>query len=206
MHRHERVLRRAAALAAALALGALGACRSGAEIQEALGSILGGQGQSAQLAGTIAGVDTRNLVIGIQQSNGQTVGIGYDENTQVVYQNQRYAVTNLEPGDQVVARVLDRGNGNYYTDSVHVTASVSSSGGTTAGGTVQAIAGVVRQIDRANGLFSLELQNGGTVTVSMPYNPRTSDATRFQNLRSGESVRLYGVYLNNTRVELRQFY
>jgi len=42
--------------------------------------------------------------------------------------------------------------------------------------------------------------------VSLPYNARSSDVNRFRNLRSGDNVRIYGVYLNNSRVELRQFY
>jgi hypothetical protein len=44
------------------------------------------------------------------------------------------------------------------------------------------------------------------VIVSMPYNPRQSDVNRFNNLRVGDQVRFYGVFLNNSRVELRQFY
>lgn len=201
-----RTVRRAAGAAALLALASATACRSGAEIQEALGTILGGGQQAAQVGGTIAGVDTRSLQIGLRQSNGQTVGIGYDDKTQVIFQNQRYAVTNLEAGDEVVMRVIDKGNNTYYTDSVHVTASVSSSGSGSASGSVQQLQGVVRQIDRTNGLFSLELSAGRTVIVAMPYNPRSTDVTRFQNLRAGDSVRLAGVYLNNTRVELREFY
>jgi hypothetical protein len=71
---------------------------------------------------------------------------------------------------------------------------------------VQSLQGTVRQIDRTNGLFSLEASNGVTLTVSMPYNPRSTDVERFQNLRSGDRVRFYGIFLNNSRVELRQFY
>jgi hypothetical protein len=33
-----------------------------------------------------------------------------------------------------------------------------------------------------------------------------ADSDRFRALRSGDRVRLYGVFLNNTRIELRQFY
>ena len=40
----------------------------------------------------------------------------------------------------------------------------------------------------------------------MPYNASRADVQRFQNLRNGDNVRFYGVYLNNSRVELRQFY
>jgi len=70
---------------------------------------------------------------------------------------------------------------------------------------VQALQGTVRQIERTNGLFTLDAGNV-LLTVSMPYNPARADVTRFQNLRTGETVRLYGVFLNNNRVELRQFY
>jgi hypothetical protein len=191
-----------------LALSSLAACGSSGGLGEVLSGVLGGGAgaQGAQLAGTIAGVNTSSQQIGIQQSNGQTVGVSYDENTKVVFNNQNYPVTALEQGDQVVARVIDRGNGAYYTDSVQVTASVQGSGGTsTSGGAVQQLSGTVRQVDRTNGLFALDMQ-GTMVTVSMPYNPRTADASRFQNLRVGEQVRIAGVFLNNTRVELRQFY
>ncbi len=37
------------------------------------------------------------------------------------------------------------------------------------------------------------------------YNASNTDRTRFQNLRSGDFVRFYGVFVSNSRVELRQF-
>jgi hypothetical protein len=204
-----RAVRRGAVAGLLIALASLGACKSAGSLGEVLGSVLGGQGQGNQLAGTIAGVDTRGQRLGIQQGNGQTVAVGYDNNTRVIYQNQNYPVTALEAGDQVIARILDRGDGAYYTDSVYVARSVSSTGGTgsSAGSeAVQAVQGVVRQIDQSNGLFALEVSGGRVLTVSMPYRARNADVNRFQNLRTGESVRLAGVFLNNSRVELRQFY
>lgn len=195
--------------AAALAVVASAACSSAANIGEILGGVLGGGGaaQSGQVAGTIAGVNTQSQQIGLTTQDGQTVGLLFDQNTRVVYQNQLYPVTALERGDEVVVRVQSTQDGGYYTDSVFVTRSVTSGG--SAGGSsanVQALQGTVRQIDRTNGLFALETGNGVMLTVSMPYNVTTADANRFRNLRTGEHVRLYGVYLNNSRVELRQFY
>jgi hypothetical protein len=132
--------------------------------------------------------------------------LGFDNNTKVVYQNRNYSVTSLENGDQVNARVQQLQNGGYYTDSVIVTQ--PASGSTPAGGSqsVRSLQGTVRQVDRNNGLFSMDAGNGTTLTVSLPYNASNADVTRFNNLRSGDFVRFYGVYLNNTRVELRQFY
>jgi hypothetical protein len=198
------VLQRAArTTAVALALIATSACANSG-LGNILGSVLGGGGN--ELAGTIQGVDTRNQQIGIIQSNGQTVGVRYDNNTRVIYQNQNYPVTALENGDQVVARIQDSGNGNYYTDSIQVTQSVQNGGSGTGSGNVQSYQGTVRQVDIQNGLFTIDGGTGYVVTVSMPYNPTRADLNRFQNLRQGDQVRFYGVALNNTRIELRQFY
>jgi len=178
-----------------------------------LGSVLGGVGapQASQVSGTVQSVDTRNQQIVLQQTNGQSVGLQFDAQTQVTYQNRNYSVTNLERGDRVTARIQATNNGGYYTDLVQVDESVSGSGGTVYGsngssGNVQTLQGTVRQVDRANGWFTLDVGNANTITVSLPYNPSQNDVNRFQNLRPGEAVRLYGVFLNNNRVELRRFY
>jgi hypothetical protein len=180
------------------------AVTSCSQVGNVLGGVLGGGGQQGQVSGYIEGVDTRSQQIALQQSNGQRVLLSYDNQTAVVYQNQNYPVTALERGDLVTARVQSTQSGAYYTDLVQVDQSVSSSGG--ASGNVQSLQGTVRQIDRTNGMFSMDLSGGSSVVVSLPYNVRQADLNRFQNLRSGDYVRLYGVVLNNSRVELRQFY
>jgi hypothetical protein len=171
-----------------------------------LGSILGGVGgspQSNQVSGYVEGVNTRTQQIAIQMSGGQRVLLSYDNQTAVVYQNQNYPVTALERGDQVTARVQSTSNGAYYTDLVQVDQSVSSASG--GSGSVQSLQGTVGQIDRSNGLFRLD-GNNASVIVSLPYNVRQSDLNMFQSLRVGDRVRLYGVFVSNSRVELRQFY
>jgi len=192
--------------AAALMVGSLGACAGAGNLGNILGSVLGGGGaaQSGQLSGTIRGVDTRSQQIAIQQSNGQTVPVYYDNQTQVVYQNQSYSPTALESGDRVTARIQANGN-NYYTDYVQVDQSVTGNG-TGSSSNVQLLQGTVRQVDRRNGLFTMDVSNYGTLTVTLPYNVSNNDMDRFNNLRSGEFVRLYGTYLSNAQVQLRQFY
>jgi hypothetical protein len=206
----ERAARRGVA---ALAFLGVGACASAGNVGEILGSVLGGgtaagNGSASQVRGVVRGVDTRARQIGVQMQNGQTVGLGYDDQTKVVYNNQSYAVTSLDPGDQVTARVQSASGGAYYTDLVQVDQPVQSTnggGGATGSANVQSVQGTVRQIDATNGLFSLTAGNR-TVTVSLPYNVSRNDLDRFQRLRSGDAVRLYGVFLNDSRVELRQFY
>ena len=198
-----RTIRTAAFAASVLALGA---CQSSGGLGEVLGSVLGTGPQQQQLAGSVRSVDTRNQQISIQQSNGQSVAVLYDANTKVVYQSRVYGVTNLENGDQVTARITTTQNNAYYTDSITVTQSVTT---TTSGGTVenvQQMTGTVYSIDRNYGTFVLDVGGGTRLTVSMPYGARSTDVQTYNNLRTGQYVRLYGVYLNNTRVELRQFY
>jgi hypothetical protein len=190
------------AAAAALMVVSTGAC-AGNQHGNILGSVLGGGAQSGQLSGTIRGVDTRSQQIAIQQSNGQTVPVYYDNQTQVVYQNQNYSPTALENGDRVTARIQANGN-QYYTDYVQVDQSVNGAG-STASGNLQLLQGTVRQIDRRNGVFTIDVNSNYALTVTMPYNPSSNDVNRFNNLRSGDFVRFYGNYISSSQVQLRQF-
>jgi hypothetical protein len=186
-----------------------------------LGSVLGGAGQpqTGQVSGVVQGIDARNQQIVLQTTNGQQVALLFDQQTQVTYQNRNYAVTNLERGDRITARIQQTQNGGYYTDLVQVDQSVQTSNGDVyntpsrvngaggyGSGTVQTLQGTVRQIDQRNGSFALDIGNYNTLTVSLPYNPTQSDLNRFQSLRVGDAVRFSGVFLNNNRVELRRFY
>ena len=104
----------------------------------------------------------------------------------------------------MTARVQANGN-SYYTDYVQVDQSVRGNTGGTAANQ-QSLQGTVRQIDRANGVFTVDVNNYNTLTVSLPYNLSNNDVNRFNGLRPGDFVRFYGTFLNNSRVELRQFY
>jgi hypothetical protein len=188
-----------AAFAAAM-IATASACGTTGGLGDILGGVLGGGAQNGQVSGTVQSVDTRNYIVNIRQSNGQNVALSYDNQTQVVYQNRNYAITDLEAGDQVTATVQSVTNG-YYVSRVDVNASATTNG-TTANS--QQLTGTVRQVDVNNGWFTVNT-NSGTITVSMPFNPTRSDLTRFQSLRSGDYVNVNVTYLNSTRVELVRF-
>jgi hypothetical protein len=194
----------------ALMLGGAAACGGSGGLGNVLGSVLGGgTAQPSTVSGTVLSVNQSQIVLQLQDN--QQVALAYDQQTTVVYQNRSYAVANLERGDQVTVQVQDQGNGAYYVSAVQVDQSVQN-GGTVNGGTstgsnsVQSVQGTVGQIDVQNGLFTLDAGNGNSYTVALPYNVSRADSDRFRALRSGDRVRLYGVFLNNTRIELRQFY
>jgi len=204
---YSRILR---AGAAALVLAASTACAGGGGgLGNVLGSVLGGQAQPSTVSGTVLGVNQSQ--INLQLQNGQQVAMAYDQQTTVVYQNRSYQVANLERGDQVTVQVQDQGNGAYYVSAVQVDQSVQNGGGTVYGNgsgsnSVQSVQGTVQQVDVRNGLFTIDAGNGYTYTVSLPYNVSRADSDRFRALRQGDRVRFYGVPLNNTRIELRNFY
>jgi hypothetical protein len=185
-----------------LAIVAFSACSSLGGLGNVLGGVLGGGGQ--QIQGTVLAVDTRSQYIALQQSDGQTVSLAYDNNTRVSFNNQNYSVTSLQRGDQVTANVQQSQNGAYYTNAVQVDRSVNGTNGSV-GGNVQSFQGTVRQVDYQNGWFTVDTNNG-RYTVSMPYNARTNDVNTFRSLRNGQNVRFYGVYQNNANVQLQQFY
>ena len=187
---------------ALIALVAVGGCAQAGTLGDILGGVMNAPAQT--MSGTVQGVDTRAQQVFVSTSDNQTVAISYDDKTAVVYQQQNYPVTALESGDAVTVRLTQTTNGGYYTDRIDVTQSTSSASGSNAN--VTTIQGNVRQIDVTNGMFTLATSNQGILTVTLPYNPRSTDVDRFRNLRSGDFVRLYGTYLTQTRVELRQFY
>jgi Cu/Ag efflux protein CusF len=204
----ERIARLSAAGAALLMATA---CSSAGAVGDILGSVLGAGAGGQQVAGTIRGVNSQSQQLSLRQSNGQDVTLAFDNQTAVIYQNRAYSVTSLEAGDQVQAKVQQLQNGGYYTDSVFVTQPVqgtgtSTTGTSTTGQNVQSLTGVVRTVDRNAGQFTIDVGNGTVLLVSMPYNASQADINRFNALRTNDSVRFYGVYLNTSRVELRQFY
>ena len=192
------------------AAAGLGACANAGGLGSVLGSVLGGGTGGQQMTGTVYSVDTRNQQIAVTQSNGQSVSVQYDQNTKVVYQNKLYSVSNLENGDQINARIQTTQNNGYYTDSIAVTVPAQNSGTNTTGSTtsesLQQLQGTVRSIDRTLGRFTIDAGTGVSLTVSMPYRATSTDQNRYNNLRVGDYIRFSGVYLNNSLVELRQFY
>jgi hypothetical protein len=193
-----------ARIGAAVALGAIiSACSSLGSVGDILGGVLGGG--AGQVSGTVRGVNTQSSFLTLQQTNGQDVDLQFDNQTRVVYENRAYSVTSLDPGDQVSARVQQLQAGGYYTDSIVVVQPVNNTGGSVNTGTVQNLQGTVRQVDRNNGLFTVDAGSGVIITVALPYNAGSTTVQRFNNLRSGDFVRFQGVYVNQTRVELRQF-
>ncbi len=193
--------------AIAVALAAGGCATGNGGLGGVLGGILNPAGSNT-VAGTIAGVDTRSQIVYVNTVNGQQLPVQYDNNTQVVYQNQAYPVVDLQRGDQVNVQLQGTGNGGYYTSYIQVTQSVQNSSSYPGGygGNYQTLAGSVNQINYQNGTFVLNQSNGYSVLVQMPYNPRQSDVQTFNSLRNGQYVRVQGQFLSQNTFQLSSFF
>ena len=189
-----------------------GGCQTGG-IGDILGGVLGGGQQPAggteggAVVAEIRSVDDYNRVIEIRTNDGQNADIRYDQNTRVVYRQQQYEVTALEPGD-IVRMDVSRSGNEYYTRDIQVQQSVQERRGETGAFDPDALyqlSGNVEQIDYSRGLFALRTSNDEVVTVSMPYNLTSATRDRFERLRRGNSVAVEGRFVGEDRLELTRF-
>ena len=194
-------------LALALSMAAASGCDQMGSLGNPPGSIYepGGREQT-ELEGEIQRVDTRLQQIEVRTQDARTRRVGYSSTTRVVYQQQDYSITALEPGDIVSMRVEQDRSGNYSTDLIRVRQSVQERGGiVTPGSPVERLEGEVVRIDYQHGSFELRDRYSGNVVVSLPYNPPGSIVDRFRQLRSGDYIRVEGRFLNQDRFELEAF-
>ena len=190
----------------ALALGAAG-CSGGGLGDILLGGGGGGQPQSGTMTVEVQEVRTQQQQIIVRTQDGQQGPVLFDQNTQVVYQNQQYQVTNLERGDVVDMRVQEIQQG-YYTDLIQVRTPVQErQGGTTGPGQtgVYAVEGTIGAIDLQQWTFTLNMTQGGTVAVYLPSSASTADRDRLRQYRSGDYIRVEIRPVSEERAELVRF-
>ncbi len=163
----------------------------------AIGDILntpigGGQAQSGTVTVEIQAVQQSQQQIVVNTQDGQQGAVLYDQNTQVTYQNQQYPVTSLEQGD-IVAMHVQQVDQGYYTDAIQVQTPVQERQGNT-GGTTQPdviqIEGTIGQVSAAQGQFTLNMTQGGTVTITIPGTASAATRARLDDYRAGDYVRV----------------
>lgn len=182
-------------MGSALALALATTACSGGGLADVLGGVLGGDGGQAQ-SGTatveIQEVREQQQQIVVRTQDGQTGAVLYDANTQVVYNNERYPVRALEYGDVVDMRVQQVREG-YYTDLIEVRTPVQErQGGTRSSPApdVYRVEGTIGQVDVSRSMFTLNMTQGGTVSVFLPSNATTEMRDRLRAYQAGDYVRV----------------
>lgn len=161
------------------------------------------------LIGEVENVDTRAREIEIRTGSGRTSVVRYDDRTQVIYQQRNYSVANLEPGDYVAARVQQDRDGRDFADTITVRESVQERGGSRSSGRgnrrLDRAEGTIENIDPRRGTFEMRDSRDHLILVSVPFNAPRSVIDKFNNLRTGDHVRVEGRVVGADRFELEDF-
>jgi exosome complex RNA-binding protein Csl4 len=161
------------------------------------------------LIGEVENVDTRAREIELRTDSGRTSVVRYDDRTQVIYQQRNYSVANLEPGDYVAARVQRDRDGQDFADTITVRESVQERGGSRSSGRgnrrLDRAEGTIENIDPRRGTFEMRDSRDHLVLVSVPFNAPRSVIDKFNNLRTGDHVRVEGRAVGADRFDLENF-
>ena len=162
---------------------------------------------SPDVIGEVERVDNRAHEIETRTDSGRTVAIGYDDQTQVIYQRRNYSVANLEPGDYIAAKIERDRNGQDLADNITVRESVQERGANNPRNTrrLDRAEGKIEDIDARRGTFEMRDARNHLILVSVPFNAPRSVIDEFNNLRTGDYVRIEGRAVNPDRFDLENF-
>lgn len=179
-------------------------CTGMGSLADILAAGAGVYGGGNEVSGEIQSIDTRRQEIQLQSGWGGGERIRYDGRTQVIYQQRRYDVRDLERGDLVRVR-LESSRNTRVASTIQVEQSVRDRQNGRVGSGVERVEGRVVRIDTRQGWFELERSWGSNLMVTLPYDPNRSLTDRFRRLRRGDRVRVEGQMLNGSRMELYRF-
>jgi exosome complex RNA-binding protein Csl4 len=138
--------------------------------------------------------------------SGRRSVLRFDNNTQVIYRQRSYPVSNLERGDYVAARVQQDRDGRLLTTSISVRETAQDRGmGASIGNRLDRTEGRVESIDTRRGTFEIRDQRNRIVVISVTFNAPRTVTDRFNRLRSGDYVRIEGRSVNSDRFDLENF-
>lgn len=163
----------------------------------------------SNVSGEIRSIDTRRQEIQLSSGWSGNERIQYDNRTEVVYQQQRYAVRDLDVGDYVEVQ-LDDSRGERYATAIYVQESARDGRGSTqyprGERRIEQLEGTVSRLDQRQGWFEMSDRYGANVMVTLPYQANRGLSDRFQRLRRGDRIRIEGEWLNGSRMELHRFF
>lgn len=197
-------IRKPAILLLALVPLGLGACASMGSWEEILADVAGGGVYGDELSGEIRRIDTRRQEIELSSGWSGNERVRYDRRTEVVYRQRRYDVRDLERGDRVRVR-LDDHDREPYARVIYVEESSRGDDRDYGSERRERVEGRVGDIDARGGWFELSDGRGSAVLVTLPYDPNRTLRDRFGRLRRGDRVRIEGVWLNRSRIEILRF-
>ncbi|HLN86489.1 MAG TPA: OB-fold nucleic acid binding domain-containing protein [Candidatus Limnocylindrales bacterium] len=163
-------------------------------------------GVNDDVIGEVQFVDNRTREVEIRSDSGRRSVLRFDNNTQVIYRQRSYPVSNLERGDYVAARVQQDRDGRWLTTSISVRETAQDRGmGASIGNRLDRTEGRVENIDTHRGTFEIRDPRNRIVVISIAFNAPRTVADRFNRLRNGDYVRIEGRLVNSDRFDLENF-
>jgi hypothetical protein len=165
--------------------------------------------QPGEIRGEVTALDPARREIRVRTDDGRTRVLVYDRpDTFVTYHGRDYRADQLEAGDLIAFRTRAR-DGDEVA-SIRVQEPVQARAGSTVARSLPAprpevVEGTVERVQYDTGVFEIQPRTGRSVTVSVPYNARTTDVENFRRLRRGDYVRVEGEFTNADNLQLLSF-
>ena len=167
--------------------------------------------QPGEIRAEIVEIKPAQKQIQVRTADNRMRVLEYDlPTTRVLYHGREHSVNDLQAGDTIAFQFRPRGKIDYV-DTIRVQQPVQARAGSTIARRVppsppaELVEGIVERIDHQRGVFDVRQRNGDTVTVTLPYNARSSEVDAFRHLRSGDHVRVEGEFINRDNFQLLAF-
>lgn len=164
----------------------------------------GGTGITS-IRGTVTRHDLRANQITIETPERRQLSFSYDGRTRVRYRNRDYPIQSVQVGDVINYRPRDR-QPVPVVDSIAVLSTADDRARNSATNRLDRIDGVVEYVDARRGQFDLRDRNNRIILVNLQTNPPRAVSDRFGRLKTGETVRVEGHFINQERFEMENFY
>lgn len=163
-------------------------------------------GVNNDVIGEVQFVDNRTRELEIRSDSGRRSVLRFDDNTQVIYRQRTYPVSNLERGDYIAARVQQDRDGRLSATSISVRETAQDRGmGASVGNRLERTEGRVENVDTRRGSFEIRDPRNRIVVISVAFNAPRTVTDRFNRLRNGDYVRIEGRSVNSDRFDLENF-
>jgi hypothetical protein len=150
------------------------------------------------IEGTVRTTRASDFSFVLETSRRELIDVAGRSNTPVYYQGQRYAISNLEPGDRVRVEIESRnGNDEITARSIEVIQNVRG-GGT--GGGLSSVDGTITRVDTRLSTVRIRPARGSEITIdAREAYDESGRRIRLADLRTGDRITVTGRYgANNT--------
>jgi translation initiation factor IF-1 len=179
----------------ALSVMALSACENIALMPR---STIEAPNAAKNVTATINGIDPGLRELYLRTDRNQHYVVNYTTGTQVTSRGRAASVNDLQAGDRVTVELREGTGRRLFADEIRLEGAGLAS-------PLRTVEGTVERIVPERGFLELRTINGALFTVFVPEDSSTETRRRFERIRAGDTVRLEGERLDESRIELLAF-